>query len=216
MADLALSAWYDDVLPQVSECPVALADWAIRKAAIEFCDRSHAHIVDLTAINSVVGTADYALTAPAGSEIVKVIAVLYDGDEIKPISPRDVARSYGDDWADLQEEPERFLSQYGTSLKLIPKPATAVTAGIVPTVVLRPTAAATTIAEVIGTLYKEEIAKGARKTLWLMPKKPWTTFDRGNKEEQDFFEACAVAHSQAQKGRTGAAMRNRNYYYPEA
>ena len=214
MADLALSEWYDDVLPQVAGCPVVLADWAIRKAAIEFCDRSHAHIVALTGINSVAGTADYTLTPTAGTEVVKVIGVEYDGEDIDPISPRDVSRLYGEDWADLQEEPVHFLSQYGTSLKLIPKPATAIAAGIVPTVVTRPTAAATTIAEVIGTLYKEAIAKGARKTLWLMPKKPWTAFERGAKEEQDFFEACAVAHLQAHKGRTGAPTRTRNYYYP--
>lgn len=214
MPDLALSAWYDDVLPQAAGCPMGLADWAIRKAAIEFCDRSHAHIVDLTGINSVVGTADYTLTPGTGLEVVKVKAVLYDGRELTPISPGDVARCYGEDWKDLQEEPEHFLSQYGTSLKLIPKPATAVTAGIVPTVILRPTIAATTVAEAIGTLYKEAISKGARKILWLMPKQPWTAFERGSKEEQDFFDACSVAHIQAQKGRTSAATRTRSYYYP--
>ncbi len=210
----SLSAWYDHVLAQVHSCPTALADWAIRQAAIEFCDRSHAHIVDLAAINSVAGTADYNLTPPANHEIVKVIAVEYDGETIDPISPRDVARRYGADWKDEQAEPERFLSQYGTSLKLVPKPDVSITAGIVATVVLRPTDSTTTIDDVIAVPYKGEIAKGARKLLWLMPRKPWTDMKRGEKEEADFIADCASAHIKAQKGRTGAPMRTRNYYYP--
>lgn len=211
-----LSSWYDDVMPFFPGLPTAMADWAIRQGAIEFCDRSHAHIEDLTTINSVAGTADYALSAPSDTEIVKVIAVAYDGAEIKPISPRDVARRYGDDWADLQEDPpERYLSQYGTSLKLIPKPATSVTGAIVPTAVLRPTWSATTVSRTIATPFKRQIAMGARKTLWLMPKKPWSDMPRGTKEEADFFEACAQAHIIAHKGRTGATMRVRNFYYPK-
>lgn len=212
----SFSAWYDAVLAQVAGCPSALADWAILDAAIDFCERSHAHIADLTAINSVAATADYTLTAPTLTEIIKVLAVEYDGEEIRPIGPRDIARRYGTDWQDLSSTPERYMTQYGTSLKLIPMPAAAVTGGIVVTVVLKPTGAATTINDTIATPYKRAIAMGARARLWLMPKKPWTNFDRGKKEEDDFIIACAVAHSQSMKGRTSAPMRSRNYYHPGA
>ena len=261
-----LSAWYDEVLAQVPGCPTALADWAIRQAAIEFCELSHAHIVDLTAINSVAGTASYALSytpdSPAwvtaraynvgdyvtesslvyrclvahiagvfatdlaavkwvldtttnATKIIKVLDVEYDGEMLTPISPRDVARKYGDNWQDIEELPLHYLSQYGTSLTLVPTPSTSVTGGIVVTACVKPTETATTIDDTIATPYKRAIAKGARKTLWLMAQKPWTAFERGAKEEQDFISECATAHVQAMKGRTLAPMRSRNFYYPD-
>lgn len=210
-----LTTWYDEILAQVPGCPLALADWAIRDAAIEFCERSHAHVVDLTAISSVADTADYALTAPSNTEIIEVLAVAYDGAEIEPIGPLEVIRRYGEDWADLARIPERYMTQYATSLKLIPMPADAVTDGIVVTVALKPSAAATSVADAIATPYKRTIAKGARKTLWLMPKKPWTSLERGAKEEAAFFEECATAHIQSEKGRTKAPLRARDFYYGE-
>lgn len=209
-----LSAWYDLVLTQAPSCPVALADQAILHAAVEFCERSLAHVADLAAFDSVAGQADYALSEPANQKIIKIIAVEYDGEVINPISPRDVARRYGADWQDEQAEPERFLSQYGTTLKLIPKPDVAVTGGIVVTVALRPAFAATVVDDLVATPYLRQIAMGARKNLWLMPKKPWTDFARGRKEEEDFLAACATAHVVAHKGRTGAPTRIRNFYYP--
>lgn len=209
-----LTTWYDEVLAQAPGCPVALADWAIRDAAIEFCDRSRAHVVDLAAINAVAATADYALTPPANTEIVTVLDVAYDGDAIRPIGPQDAIRFYGDDWKDLQRLPERYMTQYGTSLKLVPKPDASLTGGIVVTVALRPTAGASAVDDAIAVPYKRAIAKGARKTLWLMPKKPWTQFERGKKEEEDFIAECAIAHVLAEKGRASSPIRSRNYYDP--
>lgn len=211
----SLSAWYDDVLPQVHSCPQALADWAILHAAIEFCERSLAHVADLTPIDAVAGTADYALTEPANQKIVKILAVEYDGETIDPISPRDVARRYGANWQDEQAEPEKFLSQYGTTLKLVPKPAASVTGAIVVTVALRPAFAATVVDDLVATPFRRQIGMGARKNLWLMSKKPWTDLARGKKEEEDFLAACATAHVVAHKGRTGAPTRIRNFYYPK-
>ena len=126
-----LTDLYDEVMPFVPSCPLALAVWALRKASIDFAEKSLACYEDLAAINAVAGTASYALTAPANTRILKVVGVRYDGDDLDPIESRDVARRYGSLWASRQDLPESFFSDLAASITLIPKPAVSLTGGIV-------------------------------------------------------------------------------------
>lgn len=213
----AFSAWYDDVLPWMRGCGSALADWAVRQAAITFCEKSHAWHASITIIDGASPPAQatsYTITPPTGAEVIALLDVLYNDEPLDPASRLDVARTIGGDWADQEGEPKCYLSQYGTSIQMVPNPPIGDVESLTCLAAIRPTAAVSSIDDTIGARWKQDIATGARALLWSMPDKPWTNMERAMVEQGKFDEACAIAHVQAEKGRTLAAVRSRNYYYP--
>lgn len=212
MADLTV--FYDDVMPHVPGCPLALAQWAIRQAAIAFCEKSGAHFVDLTAIDSVANVATYALTAPASTRIIKVIECRYEGEDLEPVDGRDLVRKFGSDWEIQSETPTHFVSDTGANVVLVPKPSAGSVGAILPTVELCPTRDAATLDDKYAVPFQDTISLGARAMLFSMPRKSFTDKEKGREDMADFEGKCATARILAQKGRAGAPTRSRDYYYP--
>jgi hypothetical protein len=105
MATVNLTAWYDDVVPQVPGCPLPVALQKIRQAAITFCEMSRAwRYLGLTAIDAVANQMTYVLgpgaaagTVPADTKVVHVFQVNYDGLALAMVTPAEV-RATSDTW----------------------------------------------------------------------------------------------------------------------
>lgn len=167
------STWLVDVLP---ECPGLLADMAthhIRDACIDFCERTWAWRANITG-NLVAGTATYALSPPASSQITGVLRALA-APEVGATQQR--LRKVGEDAVNAAYPAsgpvQAFTMADRDTALFYPTPDD--TYGYTVRVALRPTAGATQLVEdSIYAEYRYTIAQGALARLKRMAGKPWS------------------------------------------
>ena len=176
MATVAYNSWYNEVLPEVPGCALpAIAENAIRNAAIEFCERSHFHIYNHPAINAVAATATYAFVPPANTLVVKVLQAFYNKKEIFPMTPDELDSMYTTtDWRDRTGTPFYFTQDDELNIRLVPYPNASLTGALKLRVSLKPTRASTTIEARIYEEYLEAIKAGALFRLKSQTSKPYS------------------------------------------
>ena len=123
------SAFYPDCLPELPGAPQPLVDHTLRNVAIDFCTRSKAHRADLAVIDADASVGTYALTLPAGTDLVEIIAARFDGYSLDPKAPEFLERQY-DDWQTEVGTPTYHTRQSAT-LTLIAPVASADGAGTI-------------------------------------------------------------------------------------
>lgn len=220
MATTAFTAWYDDVIPQAPGCPLAIALNAIREAAIDFCKGSLVwRYLAATAIDAVaaqqryaIGTAATAGTLPADTAAAHLFQVNYNGAALIAATPAQF-RGLSDTWFSDQGDPQYFtlFAEGEIALWQIPS-AGLVGAIVIPELALAPSQAATGLDSAIYERYRKAIAKGALAKLLLMPEKPWSSPNLGEKYELDFNAACGSADARASSGRGQARLRTQTIY----
>jgi hypothetical protein len=121
---VALSAFLLDIRPHVSGCSDPHAERAVLLAANEMSRDGLVTQSTLATITVVASTATYALTAPANTEIVEVVAAKFDGEDIAPLNNFDTDQSRnGGSYDDVTEGPvTHYLQDTTASIKLQPIP----------------------------------------------------------------------------------------------
>lgn len=217
MATVNLSAWYDDVIPQVPGCPLPVALQKIRQAAIDFCEMSQAwRYLGLTAIDSQASVQTYVLgpsaaagTVPADTKVVHIFQLNYDGEELAVVTPAEM-RASSDVWFSETGDPSMFALFNEGEVSLAPIPATGVVGAIViPEVALAPTQTALTIDARLFEKHREAIAIGARSLLMLMPKKPYTDGPLGMALDGQFRAMAGSAQIRTSSSRGHKRLRTR-------
>ena len=195
------------VLEMAPSCPEPTMVHHLRQSAIKFCERTLAWQQDLTAIVSVAGDDSYPMVFPAGASLVKLMAFTVDGAEAFVVTPekgrrlavnqsgRDVA--WTDDRVNVRINP--VPSQDGLSYVL--KAA------------LKPTQAATTIADSLGEHYAVELAAGALGTLLDLETMPWANPRMASAKRTFFEDRVGVISSQVSKGFSRGARQVRGFFY---
>jgi hypothetical protein len=182
MADRLWSAWYDAILPDVPGCPAGAADYAIKRAAIDFCDRSCAWRKALPAIDSVASTAgengEYTLPAAGTGQVVaKLIECRWIGSALTFKRPDELQDIYNPtDWRTVTgPTPQYFTQETPNKVRLVPAPSSS-TVGAINGLwaAVRPADTATGIDDDVGSEYHQAIVDGAKARLFESPDKPYT------------------------------------------
>jgi hypothetical protein len=198
-----LSDLRQDVLPSVNDCPNIMADYAILKAVINFCNQSKAYRFSPDTIPIVSGTANYDISGllPEGTEIASLLAAELDG------APLDIP--------DSGSVPQYWATELGSPSAAIVHGQTAIGLRKVPDVpgllavrlALRPSLSATTYPDEFHSLYRERIAAGALSSLYAQPNKPWSNA-KLVADSRSMFEACILdAEFRADRGSANAPGR---------
>lgn len=199
MANIQYSDLIDEVLPQLAADPSdPVTEQAIKRAVIEFCRESWVwkYFPDPQTVRS--GIAEYDLEQPTGSDIVTVVDATYNGVPITPKSVEWLNKEIPG-WRTTGAAVKHYTQIDAEQMILAPLPAENITNGLVMTLALQPSQAATGFPKWIANQFIYQIADGAIAKLMLMPNKPWTDLvngqDHRNRFEQAFNDARESAVS---------------------
>jgi hypothetical protein len=197
--------FYPDVLPEIPGVPMPMVDHWLRNAAIEFCERTKAHVVTLDPVNAVADQMGYALPLDANTELVQVVAVKFSGDKLTPKSPGFLEKKY-DDWESETGTPEHYTQAATDILLLVPAPDTAETDAIAVRAAIKPGTEATGIHDWLFSQYRKAIGAGALAGLLSM-NKPWADPNRALLNQAKFEAAIETAAPAATDGHVQAVPR---------
>lgn len=202
----AWSAFYPDVLADLPGAPAPMVDHYLRNAAIEFCERSKAWVVDLDLIDAVAEQMEYTLPMPTGAELVEIKTAWFLGEKITPKSPGYLAANY-DDWTAEVGTPEHYTHESTDAVMLVPAPADAASDALKIKAAIRPTPDATEIDDWFYNHYRLAIAAGCKALLMVMADKPWSNADLAVINASMFEAVIAKATGAAANGFTNAKPR---------
>ena len=200
MPSTAFTAMYDDVLPHAPGCIAAVALDAIRKAAIEFCDKSWIWHYNAAAISVVANTSTYSFATPADTEVVTILdgwlnnlPLTHKGsDELKRVNTR---------WQQWTGSRPIFTTMEDSlTVRLVPSPTVSYASGLNMLLALRPTIAATGIETWIYQKYREQIADGALYRLYMSPKKGYTDMKLAMAKKEMFRKHVGLAYNKSMAG----------------
>jgi hypothetical protein len=179
MAAKLWSAWYDAVLPSLPGLPTgAPADFFIKRAAIEFCDRALVWRVPIPAFQATAATPTYTLAAPVADTMVsQLLSLRFLGKKLTNKSAAWLEDYYGpnQDWRDVTADPPQYwVSEFPNQITLAPFPVSTTAAAIDGWCAVKPTDTATGLDEAIWREYHDEIASLAKARAMEIPRKPYS------------------------------------------
>ncbi|HJT51957.1 MAG TPA: hypothetical protein VJ734_08465, partial [Nitrosospira sp.] len=181
----------DLVMPELPGCPLAVADSALRQAAITFCEQSLAWQSAHPDISITSGVAEYSLAPPEGTVVHTITCATLNGEEIEPVGPLSIPVTH---WRS-QAGKVRYMLSGPTSVTLMPDPYAAGTLTMI--AVLKPSAVSTGIDNNLFNEYREAIVHGALARLMLSPRKPYTNPQLAAYHHQQFAIKTATAGMRA-------------------
>lgn len=206
----AFSDFYDYLMPELPGIATAMLDVHIRDVAREFCQDTAVWRETPAGINTVANQAAYSIASSDYDTVrvtrVVLASVLLFDDQWHIETPGDIPKYQRTDLPFT-------LSADLNTITLIDdeKPTAAVTAGLVVTLAVKPTFAATTLPDFLKTEHMESIRKGVLSRLMIMAKKPWTDRELAMKYQTDFNSAKAFAAYNAQVGNTKQRIHVRKW-----
>lgn len=200
----ALSAFTPYVMPDVPSCPEPMIDDAVRRAAIEFCERTD--IIREKLSFNTVASQDNVVLAPSNSgDVARVYTLMYGEEELAKTRRTDFDED-GD-----KGQPLEYYIELPNTLRLYPVPD--VIYALVAYVSVKPDRDATTVDDVLFNNWRDVIASGAKARLMMMSKQPWYDAN-GAAVEEAIFEAAIdkVSHRRATGG-VNAPLRSRAHFF---
>lgn len=196
----AITALLDYVMPDVPQCPTALAMDKIRLAAREFFSRSGVWNQIYPGINVVAGTRRYAIPVDAALEAdaTGLMEVWYNNRRIFIRSIAQLNLMYQN--FDTQTGEPYYWNMYTqNNVDLYPLPSRALAGGLKVWAVLAPKIDASQIQDEHFIQWRDKIAHGAKRMIMEIPKKPYSDpggagyhrieFDRGVAEASAWVQA---------------------------
>ena len=196
----AYSSLVKEVLPYVPLCPDSLVEQNIRSAAIEFCERSKAYILDMDPFNTTAGVYEYDFDVPTGTEVHQVLYMTEDGNDMDPISPRSLELNYPD-WRDRTGNPHVYLQKTPTTFWVVPVPSGS--RQIIASVALKPTRTSNNLDTNITNQYRDAIIYGALYRLLRIPNREWTDVGAAREYLAQFNTEITQAELRARGGDLG-------------
>src|SRR5262245_40608867 len=196
------TAFQDDVLPHAPGCDWPMAQDAVRKAAIDFCEQTRVWHFEHPLVNVVANTADYPFVPPAGTVVHEILDAWFDNVWIEPQGSDDLSEINGS-WLTWTGPRAIYITQPDErTARLVPKPTANLTNGLRMLVALKPTIASTGIETRLYEEYREIIACGALARLYKSPKKPYTDFALGENRNAQFRRDCTRIFNRAARANT--------------
>jgi len=208
-------SFLQEVMPDVSGCPISLAENAIRNAAIEFCNQSRVYRIKLANLNTVDGTNEYTLVTPADTEVISLNKVRLTIDAVPlPEFPLGHQDRYA--LSTIKNKPNNWLQNTPSTIRFDPVPDAAYEVQL--WAILKPTRASVDGPDFLFNDWLEPIAHGAKARLKAMKGRGWydpasLKFHRRQFINEGWVEArIRDAKSNAQ-GSTKAAPQEYGFYW---
>lgn len=216
--DTPLSLFLPYVLPHAAKVPEPVAEFNLRMAAIEFCERTRCWRL---AISVPVSSNNQTIVAPAFTTIHQFEEVTHDGRLLIPTQytslPPEVLSG------ELQEGQPAWISQTepgqvtifpylaGTlRMTVFLKPQHGTQFGADPVNPLRD--ALNVVPAFMLTQNAETLAAGALQRILAMPGKPWSDPGRAMYFKDEFDKGCGASFASNITGQQRAPIRTRGYY----
>lgn len=196
-------------IPGVPE-PVAVN--AIRKAAIEFCDRSLLWVADHDPIDMVAGESACRLSPPNGTAVVRIEDIWLNEVPLIPTTRLDLQHKNAN-WNSLAGTPSHYMQENTEEIIIFPTPTSSDAEALTLKVALKPSRRSTTIENWIVEKYLEELMHGASWKLMEMPGKSWTDIQAAMYHKSVFDAAIVSAQLLVSKGMGKAPLRTRPVFF---
>lgn len=194
------SSLVKEVLPYVPLCPDLLVERNLRSAAIEFCERSKAYILDMDPFTTTSGVYEYDFDIPTGTEVHQILYMTYDGQDMDPISPRSLELNYPD-WRDKSGNPHVYLQKTPTTFWVVPVPSGS--KEVIASVALKPSRTSNSIDTTVSNQYRDAIIYGALYRLLRIPNREWTEIGSAQEYLYQFNLEIQQAELRARGGDLG-------------
>lgn len=184
-----------EVLPVLAADPSdPVTEAAIKKAAVEFCNKSWIWLYLPDPLDVQSGVTTYDIEVPLGADVSVVIDAAHDGI---PLENRSLA------WLNknlplwrVQPGTPRYFTQIDTEqVMLAEAPMSSLTSGLILTLALQPNQRATGLPRWIATQYLYGLVAGALANLMLMPGQAWTDMTLGAAKLTEFNTAISDARN---------------------
>jgi len=177
------------VLPSAPECPIPVADNALRLAARDFCVRTRAwrETEDLEAQGD---TNLFDIDIPTGTELVRFTSADVGGKDFSVFGLGLLPK----DWAERDPRPGLYHVA-DAAYRVFPMPIAG--AAMVIEAAVMPGMTGTGVSDEVFRLYAENIASGALCRLMKLPRQPWTDLAMASYHEAAYERAI---HSAANRG----------------
>lgn len=170
--------FYPDLMPNVPGCPEPVADQALKRAAIRFCELTLAWRAKLDPIETEDGTDEYDLPLDRNVELVRI--------EVARIDDRDIAVATQNDTCRHRDH----IGCYdGKTVIVNPTPSSV--RQIVLTCTLKPGNGATGVEDFLYDRHCALIALGAGAILMRQPLKTYSNPQQSMLDQAEFEEKCA-------------------------
>ena len=200
---------FDDLLPdlmvEVNGCPNVTAESHLRRAARDFCERTHVWTVTLASFNTVADTAAYTLAMPAGSSLVRLSQVDV-GDE-RDVDILDQQEAKSEQGAGSQST---FVWLEGAQLFVNPTPTEAL--AVVVQLSLKPSLTSESVPDWLAEDHAETLRLGAKASLKSMADVDWADPVGADRAAALFNSACNGAALRKTKGRAAKRRRAATFY----
>ena len=198
--------FYDYLLPDVPDCPLVMANLALRIAAQQFCEKTLAWNEQLDANLIIADTLGYDFNILSSQEVVQLRSATIGDSDLPIISERDLPS----DWRTNGTGRRGCFTLDRTTFYVVPQ----ATAGdsVQVTVALKPSNTATGIGNDIFSNYVDEIALGAKARLQKTPRKPYTDHTLGANNQVEFDRKCSEIAWQVAKSFGQTARRTKAHF----
>ena len=216
-----LTAWTPEILTQVVGVPAPGIIYAVRKAAIKFCEETLLWTLTLDRISIVANTASYPLTVPVleHGEVINIDNVKYkeagaDDDQFRRLDP--ISETQQDlidsgSWSFLTSpQPNNYYSDYlNKQISFYQIPSVASASGLLVKVNLRPTIDTVDVPDFLYNDFKEDIKHGALENLFGAKAMAWYDIEKGMYHGAMFKNAYADGKQLRISGPTKRPMQVR-------
>ena len=193
----SIKKWKPYIFPDILESSFPSVEFAVREAAIEFCEETLLWSEDLTAINVVAATASYTLSPPSLSRLVAIDSVhhkatgaansAYDPLDPIPQEHKDLVSTTA--WRYDSGTPTGYYhNEEITPLFLHPIPDTNATSGLLVRVHLIPSEDCTTLEDFLWNQYQDVLTAGAKGLLFSQKAMPWYDTTEATAQRQKFIQ----------------------------
>ena len=200
----------DLLLPDVRDCPWAMARSRLILAAREFFARSGVWTAKLDPIPSQAGVAEYEEIVPtANMEIVRVRECWYGTAEVQPLLPN---QFFDREIEHTETGVPEYMTVDADVLLLSCAPAES---GIDIRVeaIFKPSMVNQGLPDDLWDQHVETIVEGAKALLYRSQAKPYTDLQLAGIARQEFINATGTARERASKGSARAIRRVRGHFF---
>lgn len=202
------SAWYDHTMPELNGVELPLLDMQLRNACIEFCNETAAYVLPLALVDVLATVSEYSLASPDDQAEVFMVRAAWLNDHQLDYAPVRVLETGYVAWETMTGDPPTAYTQTQyNQVRLFPIPTAEYAAALRMTGVLRPTLAATGLADRIAVQYFRAIAAGAKTLLMSMGGKPWTNPEGAVRYRAEFEAAKTKATIDANRSYLPSALQ---------
>ena len=205
----ALSVFLPHVRPFAPGVPDVVAEQYIRQAAIDFCERTRLWRFEDT--YSVTAADCEAIATPADSVLHDIEVVLFNGQELRPMTTSDLDR-LSPGWRDGSAStglPMYFTQIEQNTIKIVPP----MDGELYLCLRLKPSQDATTLPDFIAQEYRQAIGWGALGSLLMTPNQSYTAPDMAQFYATKFEQKIDRLNLKGSTGQQNAPKRTRARYF---